>query len=495
VLAGACSPGTLTAGRDSGVDGDGDADADGSHDSAPADPCEAVRCPMGQSCMDGRCRMADLCEGVVCDNPGEVCDPRDGACQPGGADEDADGHTIAAGDCDDGNGSIFPGAEELCDGVDQDCDLDVDEGFPDVDDDGYDTCGFGDAANVDCDDHEPLRNPGERESCDGLDNDCDGSIDDGVAPRPCSTHCGSGEERCEGGRWSCSAPETCECTPAGTGELEACGNCGERSRSCDSSLRWDPWSACAGEGPCVPSTTDSCVTSCASAGTHLCAATCEWEACVPPAEICNGVDDDCDDEVDEGFRAEVVATTFDTLASFHSLCDGVEPRISLACNSAIHLFCASRPCSASGFGPVEWSGDDVWVVCVADVDVRVTSYTTLATFNPNCDGVGDGRFGRSCGNAAKRYCVGEEFVSGFGPFVTSGDTARVTCVHAAANADATYTGLSSFNPLCDGVTTLWGTSCHSAVHRFCAAGGHVSGFGPMEQDWTRDIAWVTCVDL
>lgn len=39
------------------------------------------------------------------------------------------GHTDRAGDCDDLDASVFPGAEERCDGLDQDCDGEIDEGI------------------------------------------------------------------------------------------------------------------------------------------------------------------------------------------------------------------------------------------------------------------------------------------------------------------------------------------------------------------------------
>ena len=98
-------------------------------------------------------------------------------------------------DCDDLNGGINPGASEICDGIDNNCDGSIDEGvqniyFADLDGDS-----FGDAGNsttdcsapvgfvtdnTDCDDLDGGINPGASEICDGIDNNCDGSIDEGA---------------------------------------------------------------------------------------------------------------------------------------------------------------------------------------------------------------------------------------------------------------------------------------------------------------------------
>ncbi len=113
-------------------------------------------------------------------------------------DADGDGFEtegLGGGDCDDADATVNPDADEDCDGVDDDCDGTVDEGvttpyWADADGDTY-----GDpAAEVqacappaghvsdatDCDDTQPTSWPGNPEVCDGLDNDCNTEVDEGV---------------------------------------------------------------------------------------------------------------------------------------------------------------------------------------------------------------------------------------------------------------------------------------------------------------------------
>jgi hypothetical protein len=89
-----------------------------------------------------------------------------------GADMDGDGFTVPA-DCDDQDPESFPGADELCDGADNDCNGRLGEDEDDEDLDGWLAC------DGDCDDQQHLANPGLAEECgDGVDNDCDGVLDE-----------------------------------------------------------------------------------------------------------------------------------------------------------------------------------------------------------------------------------------------------------------------------------------------------------------------------
>jgi len=110
----------------------------------------------------------------------------------GYTDADHDGYAAEDGDCNDGDPTIHPGASELCDGIDQNCNGLMDEGFADTDGDGIADC-------VDTEDCDGIDNNGdgrvdegfpddnangvadclESEICDGIDNNGDGRVDEG----------------------------------------------------------------------------------------------------------------------------------------------------------------------------------------------------------------------------------------------------------------------------------------------------------------------------
>jgi hypothetical protein len=103
------------------------------------------------------------------------------------------GYADNALDCNDDDNLIFPGSIEVCNGQDDNCDGYIDEGIVSIYFLDYDNDGYGDADsfvldctlplgyspnNLDCDDLNDMVHPGMTETCNYIDDDCDGSIDD-----------------------------------------------------------------------------------------------------------------------------------------------------------------------------------------------------------------------------------------------------------------------------------------------------------------------------
>jgi hypothetical protein len=125
---------------------------------------------------DGFTSDVDCNDGDPAIHPGavEVCNAVDDDCDltvDEGFDRDGDGYTSCAGDCNDFSPAIHPGVTEVCDSIDNDCDLAVDEGF-DADGDGYSSCGG------DCNDAAPQIHPNQPETCNGIDDNCNQMIDE-----------------------------------------------------------------------------------------------------------------------------------------------------------------------------------------------------------------------------------------------------------------------------------------------------------------------------
>jgi hypothetical protein len=173
-----------------------DVDHDGAGDATCTD---AHGTPLGNDCDDNDSNRYpgnhEVCDAMHHD---EDCDPT----THGGTDFDADtfesnaccNGTMCGTDCNDGVRSVHPGAPEVCNHVDDDCDAQIDEGvsimvYVDADHDGDgDIHATATAActadasvsvyNTDCHDDDVLDSGRFSEVCDNHDNDCDGLIDE-----------------------------------------------------------------------------------------------------------------------------------------------------------------------------------------------------------------------------------------------------------------------------------------------------------------------------
>ncbi|MFO0594555.1 MAG: MopE-related protein [Myxococcaceae bacterium] len=225
-------------------------------------------------CVSGQCAVGFLCKSVP-NVTGDVCVPESGDCC---VDLDGDGfgrgQACAGDDCDDTDPAIHRGAPEMCNGRDDDCD-------GEVDDLGVNMCGVGAclvAAPVCADGGLISCVPGApgTETCNGIDDDCNGVTDD--AP-PIS--CGLGI--CATTIAACKDGKDQPCVPLDAG-VEACNGLDD---DCDGQI--DQGTVTCGRGACavtVPTCTDGGAT-----------------VCVPgtaSAESCNLVDDDCNGQVDDG---------------------------------------------------------------------------------------------------------------------------------------------------------------------------------------------------
>lgn len=224
-------------------------------------------------------------------------------------DNDGDGFTpdpndpVNGNDCNDNNASINPGATEVCDGVDNDCDGNVDAfgcNCTDADNDGFFAQEGCDTA-VDCDDANNTINPNAAEICDGVDNNCVGGIDEGFDLLTDLNNCGACASACSG---VCEGG-TCF-SDCGNGIVEGNEECDDGNNTDGDGCRAD----CTLPASCSDGTPDGGSVACGSSmgacqeGFRTCTAgvfgSCVGEI-VPSPEICDGVDNDCDGTTDEDF--------------------------------------------------------------------------------------------------------------------------------------------------------------------------------------------------